>query len=251
MAIPIKNKAQIEEMRAASRLVLETHELLANYIKVGTTTLELDRLAYDFIVSKGAKPNFLHYNDYPNSICASINEVVIHGIPNKRKIKDGDIVSIDLGVVLNGWHGDAARTILVGDVSDEAKKLERVTRESFFEGIKFAKAGNHLHDISKAIENFVTSNGYSVVKEYVGHGIGRILHEAPQVPNYFSKGAGRGPRLRAGMTLAIEPMVNAGKSDITHLDDGWTVLTVDNSLSAHYENTILITDGEPEILTMR
>lgn len=251
MAIPIKNNNQIEKMRKAGEVVAKAHELIAQHIKPGITTNELDKIVSEYFQSCGATANFLNYNGYPNTICVSINDVVIHGIPSEQKIEDGDLVSIDLGAIVEGWHGDAARTHLVGNVSDEARSLEKVTRESFFIGIEYAKSGNHLHEISKAIQDYVESHGYSVVRDYVGHGIGRALHEAPQIPHYMPVGGGRGARLHRGMTLAVEPMVNQGDYAVELLDDGWTVVTLDGTLSAHYENTILITDGEPEILTLR
>ena len=202
------------------------------------------------IRSFGCVPNFLNYNGYPASICVSVNDEVVHGIPSKKRIlNEGDIVSLDAGLIYQGYHSDAARTHAIGEVSKEAAQLINVTRESFFEGIKFAKAGNHLHDISAAIQKYAESYGYGVVRDLVGHGIGTSLHEDPQIPNF--KPVGRGIKLRAGMTLAIEPMINAGSYKVDWLDDDWTVVTEDGSLSAHYENTILITEGEPEILTIK
>ena len=248
MAITIKNEKQIEYMKIAGRITGETLNLLETKIDVGISTKELDKIAEDYIRSKGAVPSFKGYGGFPASICASVNEEVIHGIPGKKILKNGDIISIDVGAYINGFHGDAARTFIVGDVSDEAKKLIEVTRQSFFEGIKFAKEGSHLHQISAAVQEYVESNGFSVVRDYVGHGIGSDMHEAPQIPNY--KTNSRGPRLCKGMTLAIEPMVNAGDFKVKVLADKWTVVTKDKRLSAHYENTILITDGEPEILTL-
>lgn len=248
MAITIKTPEQIQKMRKAGQLVAKTHELLANMIEPGITTKELDVAAEKFIRSCGAIPSFLGYNGYPASICASINEEVIHGIPAKRKIKDGDVVSIDIGAYIDGFHGDAARTHGVGNVSEEARKLIEVTEQSFFEGIKFAKNGNHLHEISAAIQDYVEKFGFSVVRNYCGHGIGKQMHEDPQIVNYRQKK--RGPRLQSGMTLAIEPMVNCGTFEVTVLGDGWTVVTNDKKYSAHYENTLLVTDGEPELLTL-
>lgn len=249
MAILIKNSQEIELMREAGKIVALTHLLLEEKIKPGMTTLELDQIAEAFIVSKGAVPSFKGYSGYPASICVSINNEVVHGIPSrKRKIYEGDIVSIDIGAIYKGYHGDAARTHAVGSVSDEAKHLIKITQESFFEGIKKAKAGNHLHEISEAIQRYAESNGCSIVRDLVGHGIGKDLHEEPQIPNY--KPIGRGPKLQSGMTLAIEPMVNVGRYEVRVLEDDWTVVTLDQSLSAHYENTILITEDGYELLTV-
>jgi methionyl aminopeptidase len=235
-------------MRNASQIVARTHELLEKAVRPGITTKELDKIAEDYIRSQGATPSFKGYHGFPASICASINDEIIHGIPGLRKLKNGDIISIDIGAYINGFHGDAARTHAVGDISAESQKLIDVTRESFFEGIKFAKEGHHLHEISEAIQIYVEKNSFSVVREYVGHGIGRAMHEDPPVPHY--KQANRGPKLQKGMVLAIEPMVNMGTYEIKTLDDGWTVTTKDKKYSAHYENTVVITDGEPEILTL-
>ncbi len=248
MAIPIKNAEQIKHMRAASAIVARAHELLEKKIREGVTTKELNDIAEKYILSEGAIPSFKGYNGYPASICVSVNEEVIHGIPGLRRLKSGDIVGIDIGAYKNGFHGDAARTYAIGAVSPEIEKLIRVTRESFFEGIKYARHGNHLHEISSAIQKYAEANGFSVVRDFVGHGVGKVMHEEPQIPNY--KPPSRGPRLSKGMTLAIEPMVNLGGYDVIVLDDGWTVVTKDKSYSAHYENTILITDGEPELLTV-
>jgi methionyl aminopeptidase len=235
-------------MRTACRLTGETLELIESMLVPGITTAEIDYAAEKFILSQGARPSFLHYRGFPKSVCISINEEVIHGIPSSRKLKEGDIASVDIGVFFDGFHGDAARTLPVGKISADATKLIEVTKQSFFEGIKFARAGNHVHDISKAVQDFVESNGFSVVREYVGHGVGKDLHEDPSVPNY--RPPNRGARLQAGMTIAVEPMVNIGGAAIKVLADKWTVITKDGSLSAHYENTIAITDGEPEILTL-
>lgn len=249
MSVTIKSNREIELMREAGRILALVHEELEKVIKPGITTKEIDRLGEELIRSYGCIPSFLNYNGYPASICVSVNDEVVHGIPSKKRIlREGDIVSLDAGVIYKGYHSDAARTHAVGEISKEAQKLIDVTRESFFEGIKYAKAGNHLFDISKAIQNYVESNGYSVVRDLVGHGIGSALHEDPQIPNF--KQRGRGPKLVPGMTLAIEPMVNMGAFDVWWLEDDWTVVTQDESLSAHYENTILITEGEPEILSM-
>ncbi len=247
--ITIKSAKQVEKMRASAKITKEALELLEKNIKPGVTTAQLDKIAYDFIISKGAKPNFLNYNGFPGSICASLNDEVVHGIPSKKVVlKEGDIISIDMGAVLDGWHSDAARTFGVGKISDEAQRLIDVTRESFFEGIKYLKHGAKLGDVSSAIQNYVEKNGYSVVRDLVGHGIGQSLHEDPSVPNFGT--AGRGVKLAAGMTLAIEPMVNAGTHHVAVLDDDWTVVTYDGNLSAHYENTVLITKDGYEILTL-
>ena len=236
-------------MREAGRITGLALVEISKHIKPGVSTAELDKIAFNFIKKQGATPSFLHYNGYPASICASVNDAVVHGIPSKEIIlKEGDIISIDVGAYKNGYHGDAARTYPVGKISDEAERLIRVTKQSFFEGIKHAVHGAKLGDISAAIQEYVEDNGYSVVGDLVGHGIGRNMHEDPSVPNFGHHG--RGVRLAAGMALAIEPMVNAGEYDICVLDDDWTVVTEDGSLSAHYENTVIITRGEPEILTL-
>lgn len=249
MAILIKNDQQIALMKEAGRIVAETHKLLEEKIEVGMSTYELDRIAETYIRSQGAVPSFLNYNGYPASVCISINEEVVHGIPSKeRKIKDGDVVSIDIGAYKDGYHGDAARTHGMGTISKEAERLIKVTEESFWKGVKLAKPGNHLHQISQAIQKYVEANGFSVVRDLVGHGIGRDLHEEPQIPNF--KVVGRGPRLEKGMVLAIEPMVNFGRYEVRVLSDDWTVVSLDGSLSSHYENTIVITDEGYELLTM-
>lgn len=249
MSITIKNQEQIEYMKIAAKINSETLALLQQHIKPGVSTKELDKIAFDFISSKGAIPSFKGYYGFPASICASINNELIHGIPSNTTLKEGDIVSIDIGTYINGFHADAARTFPVGKVSSTAKSLIDVTTQSFFEGIKYAKVGYYLYDISEAIQKYIEDSGFYVVKDYVGHGIGKNLHEDPQIPNYRPK-AKKGPKLIKGMTLAIEPMVNVGTKDIKVLDDGWTVVTKDGSLSAHYENTILITEAEPQILTL-
>ena len=249
MSVSIKSAREIKLMREAGRLLEITHNELQKAIKPGISTLDIDRLGEQIIRSFGCTPNFLHYNGFPASICVSVNDEVVHGIPTKLRIlQEGDIVSLDAGLIYEGFHSDAARTHAVGEVSSEAQKLMDVTKQSFFEGIKFAKAGFHLHEISAAIGNYARSFGYGVVEYLVGHGIGRALHEDPQIPNFPQKR--RGIRLLPGMTLAIEPMINLGRSDVEWLDDDWTVVSEDGSLSAHYENTVLITDGEPEILTL-
>lgn len=247
--VTIKSHREIELMRKAGKLLAQTHEEMAKAIKPGISTWEIDKIGEDIIRSFGCIPSFLNYNGFPASICVSVNDEVVHGIPDKKRIiKDGDIVSLDAGLIYEGYHADAARTIMVGNVSEEARLLVERTKESFFEGIKYAKSGNHLHDISNAIGDYCKSFGYGVVRDLVGHGIGTKLHEDPQIPNFRQRR--RGIKLQAGMTLAIEPMVNIGTYDVYWQDDDWTVVTGDGSLSAHYENTILITDGEPEILTI-
>ena len=248
MAITVKSPRQIEFMREAGKITAGARSIARQAIAAGVTTAEIDKEVYNFIIKSGATPSFLNYGGFPGSACISVNEELIHGIPGKRIIRKGDIVSVDVGAKIHGFHGDCAGTYPCGEVSEETKRLIEVTRQSFFEGIKYAKAGNRLGDISAAIQEYVERHGYSIVREYVGHGIGANLHEDPSVPNYGQ--AGRGPRLVKGMTLAIEPMVNMGAAAIRVLDDDWTVVTKDGSLCAHYENTILITDGEPEILTM-
>ena len=252
--ITIKSAQDIERMKAAGKVVEDTLKLLERSVRVGITTAELDRIADEFIRSQGAYPTFLHYNGYPKSVCISVNEEVVHGIPGKRKLRDGDIVSCDVGATLNGFVGDAARTFLTGNVPEETQELVRVTRECFFEGLKFCRVGYRISDIGSAIQEYVEAHGFSVVRDYVGHGVGRELHEAPEVPNFRidRKNGHRGnPRLVKGMTIAIEPMVIAGPSwEIEVLDNDWTVVSADRSLTCHYENTVAITDGEPEILTM-
>ncbi len=248
MSIFIKNEEQIEKMRVACRITGETLNLLEKHIRAGITTGELDAIAAEYIRSQGAVPSFLGYNGYPANICVSVNEEVIHGIGGIRKLNEGDIVSVDVGAYINKFHGDAARTFAVGEITDEHKRLIEVTKQSFFEGIKYAKEGHRLNEICAAIGDYIEANGFTAVKEFVGHGVGAKLHEAPQVPNYRQDTSG--PKLARGMTLAIEPMVNAGRADIRILSDMWTVVTGDRKYSAHYENTVLITDGEPEILTL-
>lgn len=249
MSVTIKSSREIELMRESCRLLEIVHNELADIIKPGISTLDIDRYGEKRIRSLGGIPNFKNYNGYPASICVSVNDEVVHGIPNKHRIlQEGDIVSLDAGLIYKGYHSDAARTYGVGQVSPEAQKLMDVTKQSFFEGIKFAKAGNHLHDISNAIGHYAQSFGYGVVRDLVGHGIGTSLHEDPQIPNFPQKS--KGIRLQPGMTLAIEPMITMGRPEVCWLDDDWTVVTEDESLAAHYENTVLITDGEPEILTL-
>lgn len=249
MPISIKSSREIAFMEEAGRILAKVHDELEKAIRPGMSTWEIDQIGEELIRGYDCIPSFLNYNGYPASICVSVNDEVVHGIPSKdRIIKEGDIVSLDAGVIYKGYHSDAARTHAVGEISPEARKLIEVTRESFFEGIKFAKEGYHLFDISKAIGDYANSFGYGVVKDLCGHGIGMNLHESPEIPNYPQ--ARRGVKLRAGMTLAIEPMINAGTWEVNWLDDDWTVVTKDHSLSAHYENTVLITDGEPKILSM-
>ncbi len=250
MSVTIKSAKEIELMRESGRLLEIVHKELEKAIKPGISTKEIDRLGEQLIRSMGCVPNFLNYNGYPASICVSVNDEVVHGIPSKHRIlQEGDIVSLDAGLIYKGYHSDAARTHAVGKISPEAQKLIDVTRQSFFEGIKFAKAGCYLFDISRAIWEYAHSFGYGVVEDLVGHGIGTHLHEDPQIPNFPQRR--KGIKLMPGMTLAIEPMINAGRPDVAWLDDDWTVVTEDGSLSAHYENTVLITEGEPEILTLQ
>jgi methionyl aminopeptidase len=249
MAISIKSEKEIELMRESGRILAMVLEELQGMIKSGISTLDIDRKCSELIKQYNCIPSFLNYNGYPASVCISVNDEVVHGIPSKKRIlKDGDIVSLDCGVIYQGFHSDAARTVGVGEISLEAKKLIEITQQSFYEGIKYAKVGHHLNEISEAIQTYVEAHGYSVVRDLVGHGIGRELHEEPQIPNFRQKR--RGPKLVEGMTLAIEPMVNAGRYDVYWEDDDWTVVTADGSLSAHYENTVLITNGEPELLTV-
>jgi methionyl aminopeptidase len=248
MGIFIKNDEQIAWMRKASRICKETHELLATHIRPGITTKELDEIAVEFIHSKGATPSFMGYRGFPAAICTSVNEQVIHGVPGLRKLKNGDIVGIDIGVCVKRFHGDAARTFAVGAVSDRHRRLIEVTERSFFKAMQYARHGCHLHEMSAAIDEYVTEHGFSVVRDWCGHGIGRQVHEDPSIPH--TKQKNRGPRLAAGMTLAIEPMVNAGTHELRTNDDTWTVVTKDGKFSAHYENTVLITEGEPEIMTL-
>ena len=248
MAITIKTEEQIEKMRAAGKILVDLDEILREHIKPGVTTIELDAIAEKFIRGRGAIPSFKGYGGFPGSICTSVNEVIVHGIPGKRKLKEGDIISIDMGSIIYGFNGDCARTYGVGQISPEDQRLIDVTKQSFFEGIKFAKAGCHLYDISAAVQEYVEKNGFGVVRDYVGHGIGRKMHEDPAIPNY--KQIGRGPKLLKGMCLAIEPMVTAGTYELKVLDDDWTAVTLDGKNAAHYENTVVITDGEPQLLTL-
>jgi methionyl aminopeptidase len=246
--IVIKNDEQISIMRKAGRIVAETLLQMEKEVRPGITTAELDRIAEEFITKHGAKPSFKGLYGFPSSLCISVNEQVIHGIPGEYTLKEGDIVSIDCGAYINGFHGDAARTIPVGDINSKAQKLIDVTKKSFFRGIEYAKIGNSLGDISHEIQSYVEAAGFSVVRDFVGHGIGSSLHEDPNVPNFGKNG--KGPKLVKGMVLAIEPMVNIGTHRVKTLKNGWTVVTRDNSLSAHYENTIAILPNGPEILTL-
>ncbi|MBQ8803255.1 MAG: type I methionyl aminopeptidase [Tyzzerella sp.] len=249
MPITIKSAREIELMTEAGRILEIVHEEMRKALRPGMTTKDIDRLGEEVIRSYGCVPSFLNYNGYPASICVSVNDEVVHGIPtDKRILKEGDIVGLDAGVIYKGYHSDAARTHAIGEISKEAKDLIKVTEESFFEGIKFAKEGNYLFEISAAIGRYASERGYGVVRDLCGHGIGSQLHEAPEIPNYEMPR--RGVKLRRGMTLAIEPMINIGGYAVKWLDDDWTVVTRDGSLSAHYENTVLITDGEPILLTL-
>ena len=249
MAVTIKSPREIELMRKAGEILAQVHEELHAAVHPGMSTMDIDKLGERLIRSHGCIPSFKNYNGYPASICVSVNDEVVHGIPSKDRIlQDGDIVSLDAGLIHEGYHSDAARTHAVGEISEEAKKLIEVTRESFFEGIKYAREGNHLFDISAAIGKYAEDRGYGVVRDLCGHGIGTALHEAPEIPNYAMNR--KGVKLKAGMTLAIEPMINIGGWEVDWMDDDWTVVTRDHSLSAHYENTVLITEGEPKLLTL-
>ena len=245
--ISLKSPREIECMRRAGRLTAQARALAGSMVRPGVTTHEIDTAVRKFIERHGAKPSFLGYSGFPGSACISINEEVIHGIPGPRKLKEGDIVSVDVGAFLDGFHGDCAATFACGQVSDEAMHLIHVTEQSFWEGIKLARSGNRVYDISHAVQQYVEASGCSVVRDFVGHGVGAKLHEPPEVPNFGP--AGHGPRLQPGMTIAVEPMVCAGDWRVKVLKDGWTTVSADGSLTAHYENTILITDGEPEVLT--
>lgn len=249
MPITIKSSREIELMTEAGRILEIVHNELGKALRPGMSTKAIDKLGEEVIRSYGCIPSFLDYNGYPASICVSVNEEVVHGIPSEHRIiQEGDIVSLDAGVIYKGYQSDAARTHAVGEISEEAKNLIEVTRESFFEGIKYAREGNHLFDISAAIGKYAEDRGYGVVRDLCGHGIGTALHEAPEIPNYAMNR--KGVKLKAGMTLAIEPMINIGGWEVDWMDDDWTVVTRDHSLSAHYENTVLITEGEPRLLTL-
>ena len=246
-----KTAHEIELMRQAGKIAAAARQIAGKMVTVGATTQSINKKVHDFLLSQGAVPTFLGYRGYPASICISVNEQVIHGIPSTRKLIQGDVVSIDIGAVKNGYIGDCAATFIAGEGSMEAGRLIEVTRKCFFEGLKYARAGNRVSDISRAVQLCAEGNGYSVVREYVGHGVGTKLHEPPEVPNYVETPRTKAdPRLFPGMTLAVEPMVNAGGAAIRILEDGWTVVTADGKNSAHYENTILITENEPEILTV-
>ena len=246
--IILKSSREIELMRQAGKITAAARALAGAMVAPGVTTREIDKEVKRFIRSNGAEPSFLGYNGYPASVCISVNDEVIHGIPGSRVLREGDIVSVDVGAFKGGYHGDCAATYPCGKISDEARRLIEVTRQSFFEGLRYAREGYRLPDLCGAIERYVEANGFSVVREYVGHGIGAKMHEPPEVPNYVEPKAGR-PRFLRGMTIAVEPMVNAGRAGVKVMPDGWTVKTADGRLSAHYENSILITDGEPELLT--
>lgn len=246
--ISIKSPREIEAMRRAGRITAQARALAGSMVKPGVTTGEIDRAVRRFIESQGAKPSFLGYSGFPGSACISVNEEVIHGIPGPRKLREGDIVSVDVGAFIGGFHGDCAATYACGQVSEEALKLIAVTQQSFWEGIKMARPGCRVSDISHAVQQYVEANGFSVVRDFVGHGVGSKLHEAPSIPNFGP--AGHGPRLLPGMTLAVEPMVNAGDWRVKVLKDGWTTISQDGSLTAHYENTILVTEDGAEVLTV-
>ena len=249
MAVTIKSEREIELMRISCKLLEEVHDELGKMIRPGISTWDINKAGEELIRERGGIPNFLNYNGYPASICTSVNDEVVHGIPKKNRIlEEGDIISLDAGLIYKGYHSDAARTYGVGKISAECQQLIDVTRQAFFEGIKMAKAGNHLHDISNRIDDFIKPYGYGIVRDLVGHGIGTSLHEDPQIPNF--RQLRRGIKLQPGMTLAIEPMINMGTWEVEWLDDDWTVVSEDGLPSAHYENTILITEGEPEILTL-
>ncbi len=242
-----KSERELIYMRDAGRIVAETHRELKNALRIGMTTKELDQIADDYIRSKGAVPSFKGYSGYPASICASVNEVVVHGIPNDEPLLGGDIVSLDIGAILNGYNGDAAQTLPVGEISELAQRLLQVTEESLYKGIEQALVGNRLFDISHAVQEHVESNGFSVVRDFCGHGIGRAMHESPNIPNYGRPG--HGPRLKAGYCLAIEPMVNVGTYEVSVLEDDWTTVTDDGQLSAHFEHSVAVTEEGPIILT--
>ncbi|WP_312941382.1 type I methionyl aminopeptidase [Oscillibacter sp.] len=245
--IILKSPEEIDLMRRAGKLTAAARALAGEMVKPGVTTQEINDEVERFIRKNHAVPSFLHYQGYPASVCISVNDEIIHGIPGKRVLLEGDIVSVDVGAYIGGFHGDCAATFACGTVSKEAQDLIDVTRQSFFEGIKQARQGNRTGDISAAVQTYAEAHGYGIVREFVGHGVGADMHESPEIPNYGHPG--RGPRLLAGMTIAVEPMVNAGSASIYQMSDGWTVRTADGKNAAHYENTILITDGEPEILT--
>lgn len=246
--IPVKNEREIRVMRQACKITAAARALAGEMVRPGVTTRQIDKAVHDFIVSHGATPSFLNYGGFPASSCISVNETVIHGIPGAYVLRDGDIVSVDVGAFWKGFHGDCAATYACGEISPKAQKLIDVTKQSFFEGVKFARPGYRISDIGHAIQVYAESNGFGVVRSFIGHGVGANLHEEPEVPNYGNPG--RGPRLVPGMTIAIEPMITEGTYEVRVLADNWTTVTADGKLSAHYENTVLITDGEPEILTV-
>ncbi|WP_350343831.1 type I methionyl aminopeptidase [Proteinivorax tanatarense] len=246
--IIIKSSREIGLLAEAGRITAEAHKVVSQAIKPGVTTKELDNIVEDYLLSKGAQPAFKGYHGFPASICASVNEEVVHGIPGGKTLKNGDIISIDIGAKINGYHGDAAKTYAVGEVSSEINQLLKVTEESLMLGIEKATVGNRLYDISAAIQQHVERFNYGIVKDYAGHGIGQKMHEAPEIPNYGKPG--QGPRLKAGMALAIEPMINLGTHKVKTLKDGWTVVTLDKKPSAHFEHTIVITENGPEIMTI-
>ena len=246
--ITLKSAREIELMRRAGKITAAARALAGEMVKPGVTTREIDKAVYRFIKSHGAEPSFLNYNGFPASVCISVNDEIIHGIPGSRVLREGDIVSVDVGAYIGGFHGDCAATYPCGKISEEAQRLIDVTRQSFFEGIRYAREGCRVSDIGHAVQEYAEANGFSVVREYVGHGVGRKMHEAPEVPNYGAPG--HGPKLLRGMTMAVEPMINAGTEAIRQMPDGWTVKTADGKYAAHYENTLLITSGEPELLTV-
>jgi len=246
--ITLKTREQIERMRKAGRVTAGALDAVSRAIRVGVTTKELDAIAEDYIRSHGGIPSFKGYNGFPGSICASVNEEVVHGIPSDRKLKEGDIIGVDTGVILDGWQGDSARTFAVGKISDEAQHLIDVTQQSFYQALEVCRQGYRIGDIGHAVQSYAEANGCSVVRDLCGHGIGRNMHEDPEVPNFGRQG--RGIRLQKGLAIAIEPMLNYGSWSVRSLSDGWTIVTADGSLSAHYEHTVVITDGEPEILTL-
>ena len=246
--VTVKSQHELEAMKRAGKIVADVLSLVGEHVKPGVTTRSLDKLAYDYITSQGASPSFLHYNGFPASICASVNEMVVHGIPGSRKLVEGDIIGIDVGAKIDGFHGDAARTFAVGEIDEDKKRLILVTEQCFFEALKVLREGNRISDIARAVQTTAENAGYSVVRALTGHGIGREMHEDPQVCNYVT--SGQGLRLKAGMTLAVEPMINMGVYDVKWLEDGWSVVTADGKPSAHYENTVAITEGEPIILTL-
>ncbi|GAB6099868.1 type I methionyl aminopeptidase [Halanaerocella petrolearia] len=242
-----KSKREIEIMKRAGEVVAKTHNMLAEEIEPGITTQEIDQLAEEFILDQGAKPAFKGYQGFPNTVCVAINEQVVHGIPSSNALESGDIIGLDIGAIVDGYYGDAAQTLAVGEVSSETEQLLEVTEESLFKGIEQVKSGNRISDISHAVQEYVEEYGYSVVRKFVGHGVGKKMHESPQIPNFGAPG--RGPRLKEGMVLAIEPMVNIGTHKVKTLDDGWTVITQDRELSAHFEHTVAVTETGPQILT--